>query len=50
MQQTVPIRVSDLELATLRELPKRGIHNTNILYVSTQPMAEELTLLPHIRR
>ncbi|RZC34249.1 proto-oncogene tyrosine-protein kinase ROS, partial [Asbolus verrucosus] len=43
-------RGPDVELATLRELPRRGIHNTNVLYVSTQPNSDELTLLPHIRR
>jgi hypothetical protein len=43
-------RGPDVELATLRELPRRGIHNTNVLYVSTQPTSDEVTLLPHIRR
>ncbi|KAJ8934365.1 hypothetical protein NQ314_013406 [Rhamnusium bicolor] len=51
IQQVVPIpRAPDVELATLRELPRRGIHNTNILYVSAQQTPEEITLLPHIRR
>ncbi|KAI4460354.1 tyrosine-protein kinase receptor [Holotrichia oblita] len=47
-----PIRRPDVELATLRELPRRTnfIHNTNILYVSAQPTVEEITHLPHIRR
>lgn len=43
-------RVPDVELATLRELPRRGVHNTNILYASAQQPPEEITLLPHIRR
>ncbi|CAG9822767.1 unnamed protein product [Phaedon cochleariae] len=43
-------RAPDVELATLRELPRRGIHNTNLLYVSTQPSPEEFTFLPQIRR
>ncbi|XP_044258516.1 proto-oncogene tyrosine-protein kinase ROS isoform X1 [Tribolium madens] len=43
-------RGPDVELATLRELPRRGVHNTNVLYVSTQPTSEEMILLPHIRR
>ncbi|CAH0553544.1 unnamed protein product [Brassicogethes aeneus] len=51
VQQVVAIpRGPDVELATLRELPRRGVHSTNILYVSTQPPSEEITLLPHIRR
>lgn len=42
----------DVELATLRELPRRDnfIHNTNALYVSGLPSAEELALLPQINR
>lgn len=42
---------TDAELATLRELPRRGnfIHNTNILYIPDQT-ADDVTLLPHIRR
>ncbi|KAK9875123.1 hypothetical protein WA026_005916 [Henosepilachna vigintioctopunctata] len=40
----------DVELATLRELPRRGVHNTNVLYVSTLPTTEEIKLLPHIKR
>ncbi|XP_050510998.1 proto-oncogene tyrosine-protein kinase ROS isoform X1 [Diabrotica virgifera virgifera] len=43
-------RIPDVELATLRELPKRGVHNTNILYFSAQPTPEELGHLPQIRR
>lgn len=44
-------RSPDVELATLRELPRRGVHNTNVLYVSTQqPIIEEITMLPHIVR
>ncbi|XP_045468365.1 proto-oncogene tyrosine-protein kinase ROS isoform X2 [Harmonia axyridis] len=43
-------RAPDVELATLRELPRRGVHNTNVLYVSTQPTPEEIKLLPHIKR
>ncbi|XP_074032211.1 receptor protein-tyrosine kinase sevenless isoform X2 [Leptinotarsa decemlineata] len=52
LQQVIPTlpRMSDVELATLRELPRRGIHNTNILYASIQPTLEELSLLPQIRR
>lgn len=42
----------DVELATLRELPRRDnfIHNTNALYVSALPSAEDLALLPQINR
>lgn len=43
----------DVELATLRELPRRGnfIHNTNALYtLGDVPTDEEMALLPHIRR
>lgn len=42
----------DVELATLRELPRRDnfIHNTNILYISGLPSMEELELLPQINR
>lgn len=42
-------RGPDAELATLRELPRRGnfVHNTNILYVPAQTGDEAL---PHIRR
>ncbi|KAL3277022.1 hypothetical protein HHI36_012384 [Cryptolaemus montrouzieri] len=43
-------RSPDVELATLRELPRRGVHNTNVLYVSTLPTTEEIKLLPHIKR
>lgn len=43
-------RPPDVELATLRELPRRGVHNTNILYISTKPVPDELTLLPQIKR
>lgn len=43
-------RPPDVELATLRELPRKGIHNTNILYISAKPIPEELTLLPQIKR
>lgn len=47
-------RGPDVELATLRELPRRGnfIHNANILYVASTdpPTDEEIKLLPHIRR
>ncbi|XP_071055369.1 proto-oncogene tyrosine-protein kinase ROS isoform X1 [Onthophagus taurus] len=49
----VPIsRRPDVELATLRELPRRSnfIQNTNVLYVSAQPTPDEIKLLPHIRR
>lgn len=51
-QIILPPRGPDVELATLRELPRRVnfIHNTNVLYVSTQPTSDEITLLPHIRR
>ncbi|XP_057670694.1 proto-oncogene tyrosine-protein kinase ROS isoform X2 [Diorhabda carinulata] len=50
--QVVPStpRLPDVELAILRELPKTGVHNTNILYFSAQPTAEELRHLPQIRR
>lgn len=37
----------DVELATLREQPRRGVHSTNILYV---PSANPEDDLPHIRR
>lgn len=49
----------DVELATLRELPRRGnfIHRTNTLYsaypasnLQDGPTDEEVALLPHIRR
>lgn len=47
----------DVELATLRELPRRGnfIHRTNTLYSAAGantdgPTDEEVALLPHIRR
>lgn len=42
----------DVELATLRELPRRDnfIHNTNALYVPGLPSVEELALLPQINR
>ncbi|XP_050308693.1 proto-oncogene tyrosine-protein kinase ROS isoform X2 [Anthonomus grandis grandis] len=43
-------RGPDVELATLRELPRRGVHSTNILYVSAAPNGEDITMLPHIRR
>ncbi|GJQ85805.1 sev [Trypoxylus dichotomus] len=47
-----PIRRPDVELAMLRELPRRTnfVHNTNVLYVATQPTPDEITDLPHIRR
>ncbi|XP_017769031.1 PREDICTED: proto-oncogene tyrosine-protein kinase ROS isoform X2 [Nicrophorus vespilloides] len=46
------VRGSDMELATLRELPRFGnfVHNTNVLYISTHTAPEEVNLLPHIRR
>ncbi|XP_076250339.1 receptor protein-tyrosine kinase sevenless isoform X2 [Rhynchophorus ferrugineus] len=43
-------RGPDVELATLRELPRRGVHSTNILYASGAPINEDITMLPHIRR
>ncbi|KAL1489268.1 hypothetical protein ABEB36_014201 [Hypothenemus hampei] len=43
-------RGPDVELATLRELPRRGVHSTNILYVSSTPNLGDLAMLPHIRR
>lgn len=43
-------RGPDVELAILRELPRRGVHNTNILYVSSTPDGDDLAKLPHIRR
>ncbi|XP_030754698.1 proto-oncogene tyrosine-protein kinase ROS-like isoform X3 [Sitophilus oryzae] len=49
-QITTVQRGPDVELATLRELPRRGIHSTNILYVSGAPNNDDITLLPHIRR
>ncbi|XP_060523893.1 proto-oncogene tyrosine-protein kinase ROS isoform X2 [Cylas formicarius] len=51
IQHVMPVaRRPDVELATLRELPRRGIHSTNILYVSAVSTPEEITMLPHIRR
>lgn len=48
MEQAVPVRRGpDVELATLRELPRRGVHSTNILYVPSANPADDL---PHIRR
>ncbi|KAK6636659.1 hypothetical protein RUM43_010321 [Polyplax serrata] len=45
---------TDVELATLRELPRRGnfIHNANVLYTPSigPPLGDEIALLPHIRR
>ncbi|XP_025828950.1 proto-oncogene tyrosine-protein kinase ROS isoform X3 [Agrilus planipennis] len=49
-QQLILSPRPDVELATLRELPRRGIHSTNILYVPNQPLLEDATMLPHIRR
>lgn len=48
---SIQSRGPDVELAALRELPRRTnfIQNTNVLYVSSQPV-EDLTHLPHIRR
>ncbi|XP_066156235.1 proto-oncogene tyrosine-protein kinase ROS isoform X1 [Euwallacea fornicatus] len=43
-------RGPDVELATLRELPRRGVHSTNILYVSSAINGDDITMLPHIRR
>ncbi|XP_031333150.1 proto-oncogene tyrosine-protein kinase ROS isoform X2 [Photinus pyralis] len=43
-------RGPDAELATLRELPRRWVHNTNILYTANQLNPDEITMLPHIRR
>ncbi|KAK5650142.1 hypothetical protein RI129_001171 [Pyrocoelia pectoralis] len=43
-------RGPDVELATLRELPRRWVHNTNILYTANQLNPDEITMLPHIRR
>ncbi|CAH1131270.1 unnamed protein product [Ceutorhynchus assimilis] len=51
VEQLVAIpRGPDVELATLRELPRRGVHNTNILYVPAVHNGEDITMLPHIRR
>jgi proto-oncogene tyrosine-protein kinase ROS len=50
---TTVTRGPDVELATLRELPRRGnfVHNTNALYTTADiPTDEEIALLPHIRR
>lgn len=53
-QKKVPVsaipRGPDVELATLREMPRLGIRSTNILYVSAQPTPEDLMLLPQIKR
>ncbi|VEN57030.1 unnamed protein product, partial [Callosobruchus maculatus] len=50
LQQVGPVpRSPDVELATLRELPRSCVHNTNVLYVSAHPTPEDLSLLPHIR-
>lgn len=46
-------RGPDVELATLRELPRRGnfISNANMLYAAAEPPTdEEIAMLPHIRR
>jgi len=53
MTLTTVTRGPDVELATLRELPRRGnfVHNTNALYTTADiPTDEEIALLPHIRR
>ncbi|XP_021913370.1 proto-oncogene tyrosine-protein kinase ROS isoform X3 [Zootermopsis nevadensis] len=50
---TTATRGPDVELATLRELPRRGnfVQNTNALYTTADiPTDEEIALLPHIRR
>jgi len=41
-----------VELATLRELPRRGnfVSNTNALYAAEPPTDEEIAKLPHIQR
>ncbi|KAF5278624.1 hypothetical protein FQA39_LY00666 [Lamprigera yunnana] len=49
-QLVVIPRGPDVELATLRELPRRWVHNTNILYTANQLSSDEITMLPHIRR
>ncbi|XP_029733314.1 proto-oncogene tyrosine-protein kinase ROS isoform X3 [Aedes albopictus] len=48
----VLICVFDVELANLRELPRRGnfIHSNNILYSSSPLTDSEIALLPQIRR
>lgn len=48
----VLIFVCDVELANLRELPRRGnfIHSNNILYSSSPLTDSEIALLPQIRR
>lgn len=46
-------RGPDVELATLRELPRRGnfVSNANMLYAAAEPPTdEEIAMLPHIRR
>jgi proto-oncogene tyrosine-protein kinase ROS len=53
MTLTTVTRGPDVELATLRELPRRGnfVQNTNALYTTADiPTDEEIALLPHIRR
>nr|CAD7427326.1 unnamed protein product [Timema monikensis] len=48
-----PVRPPDVELATLRELPRRGnfVHNSNALYTTAEiPTDEEIASLLHIRR
>lgn len=44
-------RLSDVELANLRELPRRGnfVQTTNILYSSGSMTDSEIALLPRIR-
>ncbi|XP_063241344.1 proto-oncogene tyrosine-protein kinase ROS isoform X2 [Bacillus rossius redtenbacheri] len=52
-RQAPAARGPDVELATLRELPRRGnfVHNTNALYATGEaPTVEDLASLPHIRR
>lgn len=46
------LRGPDVELATLRELPRRSnfIQNTNILYQTELPTSDNLVMLTHIRR
>uniref|UniRef100_A0A2M4A502 Tyrosine-protein kinase receptor n=1 Tax=Anopheles triannulatus TaxID=58253 RepID=A0A2M4A502_9DIPT len=47
----VHAHLPDVELANLRELPRRGnfVHSNNILYGTSSLFTAEVSLLPHIR-
>ncbi|XP_049539733.1 protein sevenless isoform X3 [Anopheles darlingi] len=47
----VHAHLPDVELANLRELPRRGnfVHSNNILYGTSSLFSAEVSLLPHIR-